>query len=131
MPSRTDDLKPAAQAAAARLASRYGSLKHMLSAAVLAFEWLSPELREVFMARADGQEADLPARPSERHRIADLFLGTCPAELEAELLAVVQGQRPLDGQLMDQIRLGIERGLHSRYVRQQRAPGKRASRRGR
>jgi len=35
--------------------------------------------------------------------------GTCPAELEAELLAVVQGQRPLDALLMDQIRLGIQK----------------------
>ncbi|MFH0826098.1 MAG: hypothetical protein V2B18_25385 [Pseudomonadota bacterium] len=59
MGTRTEDLMPAATPVARRLVRRCGSLKHILSAAVMAFEGLPPDVREVFMERAAGEPSPL------------------------------------------------------------------------
>lgn len=56
MGSRTDWLTEVSKPVADRMAKRCGSLKKVLSAGVLALDSLSPELREVFMAKASGEE---------------------------------------------------------------------------
>ena len=54
MGTRTDTLTEIAKPVADRMAARCGSLKHMLSAAVLAFEQLGSDDRERYMAAAIG-----------------------------------------------------------------------------
>jgi len=68
MGTRTDDLDEIAAPVAARLQAEYGNLKHVLSAAVLAFDWLLPDYQKVFLARAGGQEAEIPLPTEEKVR---------------------------------------------------------------
>jgi hypothetical protein len=128
MSTRASDLKPTAQQAAEDLASRYGSLKHMLSAAVLAFDWLAPEVREVFMKRADDKEAPLPDRPTDTQKAADLFWPYLPAEIQQMLVNAVRGERPLDVLWLEMTREGLQRGLEARKGRLPHARGSKGRR---
>ncbi len=123
MSTRASDLKPTAQQAAEDLASRYGSLKHMLSAAVLAFDWLPPEMREVFMKQADGKEAPLPDRPTDTQKAADLFWAYLPAEIQQMLVSAVRGEQPLDVLWLEMTREGLQRGLQARKEKLPRVRG--------
>lgn len=58
MATRTNDLTEFAKPVADKLAARCGSLKKVLSAGIMAFDSLSPNAREHFMAMADGEEVE-------------------------------------------------------------------------
>jgi len=81
MAKRTNDLTEFAQPVAEALAARCGSLKRVLSAGVLALDALSPTQREYFMAKAIGQEMELPEMPDE--------------EFQRKVLQVLQAARAI------------------------------------
>lgn len=68
MATRTNDLTEFAKPIADELANRCGSLKRVLSAGVLALKDLKPEKREFYMAKAIGEEMELPQNPEEEFR---------------------------------------------------------------
>ena len=56
MATRIDNLTEIAKPIAQNMADRYGTLKNVLSAGVLLFSELTPEEREVYMAKAVGRD---------------------------------------------------------------------------
>ena len=60
MATRRDDLDAPAVPVANRLDAQYGNFKHVMSAAILAFDWLPGPHRDAFMARAGGQDVEIP-----------------------------------------------------------------------
>lgn len=61
---------PAVVDVATRLTNRCGNFKHLISAAVLAYDWLPAEYRETFMAMAAGEKVDLPPPVATRRTLA-------------------------------------------------------------
>jgi hypothetical protein len=75
MAKRTNDLTEFARPIADELASRMGTLKHVLSAGVMALNDLPAERREYYMAVAVGKKLNpkpLSEIPSEKEIYADL-----------------------------------------------------------
>lgn len=68
MATRTDDLTEFSKLLADELKAKYGNLKRVLSAGVLALNDMSAEEREYYMAKAIGVEVERPQRAEEQFR---------------------------------------------------------------
>ena len=71
MATRTQDLTEFSKPIADEMAARCGSLKHVLSAGVIALKAASPGMREIYMARATGKDVALE---DEENRIARMII---------------------------------------------------------
>ena len=78
MASRTDWLTEVAQPVAKKLAQRSGSLKMVMSAAILLLKECTPEVREYYMAKAAGADLSEIENPDEafRNRVSQIVRDT-------------------------------------------------------
>ena len=97
MGSRSDWLTDFAKPVADDLAARSGSLKHVLSAGVMALAGCTAELREYYMARAMGAEIDIQA---EEARIARILIKVLRGDRNGHLSAEDQAFLESVGQLL-------------------------------
>ena len=130
MSTRIVDLKPAAHATGTKLYRSFGNLKQLLSAAVLAFDWLPDDQQKLFMRLAEGSEEPLPTRAGDAQRAADLFWNYLPPEIQEMLVKAVRGEGPLDTRWLEMTRTGLEKGLAARQAKLQPGRGSKGRQRG-
>ena len=82
MASRTDWLTEVAQPVAKKLAQRSGSLKMVMSAAILLLKECTPEVREYYMAKAAGADLTEIENPDKvfRDRVKQIVQETIAAD---------------------------------------------------
>ena len=95
MGSRSDWLTDFAKPVADDLAARSGSLKHVLSAGVMALAGCMAELREYYMARATGAEIDAMVEDERIARVLIRILRDGTDHLSPEDREFLQGVRRL------------------------------------
>ena len=93
MGSRSDWLTDFAKPVADDLAARSGSLKHVLSAGVMALAGCTAELREYYMARAMGAEIDPQAEEARIARMLVNILQGGNYNLNPEEITFLEGAR--------------------------------------